>query len=160
MLTQTESDYLKNLQKRKKTNERLSFPPAGKFLIIPIISLDELENFLIDIHRGRRNFAKCTYQERCRESIVLVRVDINGSQHPNPEATTVPLQILEPYNGKIIDCPHMHLYIEGFSDRWAIPIPVDKFSNTDDLIKSLTDFLNYCNVVDKPSVGAMSLNGY
>lgn len=160
MLAQTEAEYLINLQKKKKTNEKLLFPTPGNFLIIPVLSLDELENFLIDINRGKKRITKCTYQERYRESIVLVRVDIDGAPHSNPDVTKVPLQILEPYNGKIINSPHLHLYIEGFLDKWAIPIPIDKFPNTDNLIKSLSDFFTYCNVVDKPTVGAMSLNGF
>lgn len=160
MLTQTESEILINLEKKKRNNDRFTFPSPGNFLIIPIISLDESENFLIDINRGGKRITKCTYQERYIESIILVRIDIDGPPHPNPDVINVPLPFLEPYNGKTINCPHLHLYVEGFLDKWAIPIPIDKFPNSNDLFKSLSDFFTYCNVVNKPTVGSMSLNGF
>jgi len=28
----------------------------------------------------------------------------------------LPLPYLTPYNGQTIDCPHLHLYVEGFMD--------------------------------------------
>ncbi len=52
---------------------------------------------------------------------------------PNPEVTSVPISYLAPYNRQTIQCPHLHLYVEGFMDKWAIPIPSDKFPKADDL---------------------------
>ena len=107
---------------------------------------------MIDISRGRINLNKCTYQERYKCIYTLVRLDLNGPPHSNPEVVTVPLDYLEPHNGKTLKCPHLHIYVEGFMDKWAIPLPEDKFSDPNDLRSSLEDFFRYCNVIEPPTV--------
>jgi hypothetical protein len=151
MLTQSEADTLINLEK-KTTKKEINFPLPGEILVIPILSLDERESFLIDINRGRIKFAQCTYQERHQEVIILVRLDVDGPPHPNPEVVNVPLSCLEPYNGRTVSCPHLHLYVEGFMDKWAIPAPSDKFPRTTDLGATLDDFFRYCKVVKPPII--------
>ncbi len=37
-------------------------------------------------------------------------------------------------------------------DKWAIPAPSDKFSNLNDIFKTLTDFFNYLNVQQHPKI--------
>lgn len=92
------------------------------------------------------------YQERHRSIIVLVRLDINGRPHTNPEVTSVPISYLDLYNGQTIQCPHLHLYVEGFEDKWAIPAPPDKFPNASDLYTTLEDFFRYCNITEPPII--------
>lgn len=149
MLPQKEADYLITLPKKKVTDERYAFPLDSKILTIPILSLDETENFLIDINRGFIRL-KCTYQKRYQKTIILVRVDLNGPPHTNPDVQKAPFTFLEPYVNNTIPTPHLHMYIEGFMDRWAVPIPEDKFSNVNDLGVTLVDFLKYCNVIEPP----------
>ena len=151
-LTQTEADLLISLSKKRKSEEEYEFPLAGESITIPIASNDENQEFLIDIHRGKLILKKCTYQERYRKMDLLVRLDINGPSHDNPAVSSVPLPYLEQYNGKNIKCPHMHLYVEGYMDKWAIPAPSDKFTNMDDLYHTMQDFFAYCNVTEKPRV--------
>jgi hypothetical protein len=153
VLTQFEADSLINLEKKRTTGAIYNFPQSGEILTIPIVSLDKREAFLIDINRkGRIRLTKCTYQERYRGMIILVRLDIDGSPHPNPEVSDVPLPYLLPYNGQIIQCPHLHLYVEGFMDRWAISAPPDKFHNIKDLCATLDDFFRYCNIIEPPII--------
>jgi len=121
-------------------------------LTLPIVSLDERENFLLDINRGRIKLSKCTYQNRYRSVIHLVRLDVDGSPHQNPFVEKVPLPDLEKYNGTFFDESHLHLYVEGFDDRWAIPAPPEKFRNVNDLWETLTDFFVYCNIIEPPSI--------
>ena len=72
-----------------------------------------------------------------------------------------PLPYLVPYNGQTIDCPHLHLYVEGFMDKWAIPVPNDKFPDTADLYGTLQDFFQYCNVVGRPKIDrGLTLNEF
>ncbi|PIU61358.1 MAG: hypothetical protein COS84_11405 [Armatimonadetes bacterium CG07_land_8_20_14_0_80_40_9] len=124
-----------------------------EILTIPIISVDERESFLIDINRrGRIGLTRCTYQERYQGIIILVRLDIDGQPHTNPEVPSVPIPYLAPYNGQTIQCPHLHLYVEGFMDRWAMPIPSDRFPNIRDLYKTLEDFFRYCNIIEPPII--------
>ena len=152
MLTQSEADALINIPKIKNSDDSYDFPLPGGSLNIPIISQDEHENFLIDISRGRILLTKCTYQERYQTIIILIRLDVDGPPHTNPEVVKAPLPYLTPYNGQTIDCPHLHLYVEGFMDKWAIPAPNDEFSDTANLYKTLQDFFLYCNVVAPPKI--------
>ena len=152
MLTQSEADALIDMRKKLAKKEVYNFPPAGEILTIPIISVDERESFLIDINRGSIRLTKCTYQERYQRIITLVRLDIDGPPHPKPEVVNIPFPHLEPYNGQTIPCPHLHLYVEGFMDKWAIPSPSEKFPRTTDLVAILADFFRYCNVVELPAI--------
>jgi hypothetical protein len=70
---------------------------------------------------------------------VLVRLDFGGSPHRNPD-------------GEEITCPHLHVYQEGFGDKWAVPIPQDKFSDCGNLRQTLDEFMRYCNIVIPPSI--------
>ncbi len=153
MLTQSEADALIAMQKKRSTEEYYDFPSSGESLTIPIVSIDEREAFLIDVNRkGRIRVTKCTYQERCQGRIILVRLDVDGRPHTNPEVTSVPIPYLASYNGQTIQCPHLHLYVEGFMDKWAIPTPSNKFPKTGNLYKTLDDFFRYCNIVKPPII--------
>jgi len=153
MLTQSEAEALIAMQKKKSTDEQYDFPSSGEILTIPIVSIDERESFLIDVNRrGRIKLTKCTYQERYKGIIILVRLDIDGQPHTNPEVNNIPLPYLAPYNGKTINCPHLHLYVEGYMDKWAIPAPQDRFPDTRDLYKTLYDFFRYCNIIEPPNI--------
>jgi hypothetical protein len=152
MLTQSESDDLVNLPKMKKSDDSYGFPRPGESLTIPIISHNGQENFLIDISRGRIRLTKCSYQERYQTIIILVRLDLDGPPHTNPDVVNVPLSYLTHYNGQTINCPHLHLYVEGFVDKWAIPAPNDEFSDITNRYDTLQDFFRYCNVVEPPKL--------
>jgi len=153
MLTQSEADALIALEKKRTSNNTYSFPYFGEILTIPIISIDGRESFLLDINRkGSIKLTRCTYQERYRGIIILVRLDIDGQPHTNPEVDIVPLSYLSPYNGQTIQCPHLHLYVEGYMDKWAIPAPANEFPNTKDLYKTLEDFFRYCNIIEPPII--------
>lgn len=76
---------------------------------------------------------------RTQTSIVLIRLDLAGTTHRNPD-------------GELIPCPHLHRYKEGFGDRWAMPIPEDLFKQVDNIIATMYDFADYCHVVQLPQV--------
>jgi hypothetical protein len=153
MLTQADADALMDLEKKRTSDDRYSFPYAGEILTVPLISVDGREFFLLDINRkGSIRLSRCTYQERYRKTVVLVRLDIDGQPHTNPEVDIVPLPYLMPYNGQTIQCPHLHLYVEDYMDKWAIPAPANDFPNTTDLYKTLADFFRYCNITEPPVI--------
>ena len=103
-------------------------------------SEDGRESFLVDVNRkGRIKVSKCTYQERYQVVDILLRLDIDGPPHDNPDGTTVP-------------CPHLHIYKEGFADKWAYPVNQAEFANTSDLVTTLKDFLKYSKVKDIPPI--------
>lgn len=152
MLTQSEADALISMEKKRTNTDIVWFPEAGDILSLSLASLDDREVFLLDVNRGRIKLSKCTYQERYRQVEILVRLDVDGPPHTNPDVLTVPLPHLVPYNGAEIPCPHLHLYVEGFMDRWAVPASLELFPNTNDLYITLDDFFRYCNVVEPPPV--------
>jgi len=138
-LTAAEAEALISMPKIKINDDRYDYPGTGGSLVIPLTSDDKREDFLLDIYRGRIDLLKGTYQNRARQVVVLVRVDFGGAPHRNPDGVEVP-------------SPHMHLYREGYGDKWAVPLPPDKFPNVADLWQMLDDFMRFCNVVDRPEI--------
>ena len=138
-LTQAEANALIAMEKHSTDNTRYSYPNRGDFFTALLASPDRREQFLLDLRRGRIDLLKVTHQNRARVVVVLVRLDLGGSAHRNPDGEEVP-------------CPHLHVYREGFGDKWAMPMPSDKFSNTSDLWRTLQEFLNYCNITKPPMI--------
>lgn len=136
-LTQVEADALLAMEKHRVDEERRRLPDLGGGLFVPLASPDGAERFCLDITRGRINLIKGTFQTRARTTMVLARLDFGGSPHRNPD-------------GEEIACPHLHLFREGYNDRWAIPIPADRFPSIGDHFGSLHDFMRYCNVTRPP----------
>lgn len=151
-LTQQDADFFFEMEKFPEEDKKYQFPYSGGKLVLPFVSADKREKFFFDIYRGTIKITKATYQNRVRKAFVLRRLDYDGAPHSNPEVEIVPLQILEPYNGKEIPTPHIHLYIEGFGERWAVP--ADLFLNLDnkDIYEIMTEFFKYCNVKKLPDI--------
>ena len=152
MLTQSEADALFAMPKKPKSTNGMTFPHAGGKLLAEFVSLDGREVFLFNITRGSIEVSKCTYQKQARQVEILRRLDIGGSAHPNPEVEVVPLDFLVSYNGIEILCPHLHIYVEGFADKWAIPAPDDLINPNADLYAVMERFLRYCNVQEMPNI--------
>ena len=85
------------------------------------------------------DLAKNTYQNRARQIVVLLRLDISGTPHRNP-------------NGEKVLSPHLHIYREGLGDKWACPVPSDRFEDLNDVNQTLRDFMKYCNVITLPNI--------
>lgn len=138
-LTQAEADALIKMKKVRIDSIIWNYPPLGGSISIPLSSIDKRENFLLDISRGHIDLRKGKYQNRARQIIVLVRLDFNGAPHRNPD-------------GMEVTAPHLHIYREGFGDKWAYPVPIDEFPNLTDVVMTLDDFMRFCNIVDKPDI--------
>lgn len=138
MLTQTEADALIAMEKNFE-NRRTITIPVGTDQTRELIGADQRERFLLDIWRGTLRISKVKYQTRGRKVIVLVRLDIDGAPHTNPDGTR-------------IDGAHLHIYREGFEDKWAYPIDTGEFSNVSDIYDAFGDFCRYCNIRNVPSL--------
>lgn len=139
-LTQAEADVLIAMEKHRVNKDQHNFPSfGGGSLVIPLQSTDKREVFLLDINRSRIDLLKGTYQNRAREVVILVRLDFGGAPHRNPDDVEIP-------------CPHLHLYREGFGDKWASPASRDRFPNTSDLWQTLEDFMRFCNITQAPNI--------
>src|SRR5713226_9391985 len=140
MLTQAEADRLMALVKRLVDRATILFPLPGDIRQLQVKSEDGRESFLIDVNRkGKVKPSKCTYQERYGVIEILLRLDVDGPTHDKPDGGEVP-------------CPHVHIYKEGFADKWAYLLPAGQFTDTTDLVKTLREFLEYCNVQDIPAI--------
>lgn len=140
ILTQAEADALILMEKRRESDDAHDYPLHGS-LSIPLISPDKREHFFLDVERGRIDLLKGKYQNRSRQTVVPVRLDFGGAPHRNPD-------------DKDISCPHLHLYREGYGDKWAFPVPADRFTNLGDLRLTLDEFMKYCNVTLPPVINA------
>lgn len=138
MLTQTEADTLIAMQKRFLQFGSISIPP-GIDESHELVAVQQDERFLFDIWRGTLRLSKLKFQTRGRQIIVLVRLDIDGSPHTNPDGTTL---------GRT----HLHLYREGYEDKWAYPVNPQEFQDLADIEQAFTDFCAYCNIAPIPSI--------
>ena len=138
MLTQTEADALIAMEKTFEHGGTIRIP-AGTDQTHELIGTDERERFLLDIWRGTLRISKVRYQTRGRKVVVLVRLDIDGAPHTNPD-------------GARIEGTHLHIYHEGFEDKWAYAIDPTEFSDVSDIYHAFGDFCRYCNIRSIPSL--------
>lgn len=138
-LTQAEADALIALEKHRVSEDWYSFPALGGSLILPLQSHDRREQFLLDISQGRIDLFKVKMQNRARQVVVLVRLDLGGPPHRNPDGLEIP-------------SPHLHIFCEGYGDKWAFPVPPDRFGKTSDVWQTLEDFMRYCNITQPPHI--------
>lgn len=138
-LTQAEADSLIAMEKHRQDDREWKYPDFGGKLEIPLNSVDRREQFRLDVWRGGINLRKNTLQNRGRRTVVLVRLDLHGAPHRNPD-------------GQMIDSPHVHVYREGYGDKWAIPLPSERFRDIDDTPQVIEDFMRFCNVTEPPFI--------
>jgi len=137
-ITDSEAQALLQMEKHYLENVSYVFTGLGEAFRIPLFSSDRREEFVLDITRGRVAIKKTTLQNRARKTVVLARLDLGGSPHRNPD-------------GEEIACPHMHIYREGYGDKWAVPLP-KVFTNSSDIQITLDEFMDYCNITTKPDI--------
>lgn len=88
--------------------------------------------FSLDVTQ-KRIVLKLKCQLRCTtEAVVLARLDF-ASPHRNPDGTTVGV-------------PHLHIYREGYGDRFAYKVPPGMLKNPDNPLQVLLDFLATYNI--------------
>jgi hypothetical protein len=138
-IAQDEAEKLIAMEKHAIDQKAWSFPGPGDRIVIPLISGDKRENFLLDVTRYQIKLTKATFQNRARVAIILYRLDIDGAPHRNPDGQEIP-------------CPHLHRYCEGYGDKWAVPAPIERFPNTADLTSTLDAFMKHCNITDPPKI--------
>ena len=138
-LTQAEADALIAMEKHRVNEDRSDFPMGGQSLALPLQSPDKREQFLLDLSRGRIDLLKVKMQNRAQQVVVLVRLDLGGAPHRNPD-------------DEEISAPHLHVYREGYGDKWAIPIPTDRFTSTTDFWGTLEEFMRFCNITKPPRI--------
>jgi hypothetical protein len=135
-LTQNEADALIAMAKTFADTAAISIPP-GADDSRGLIGANPNERFLLDIWRSTFRLSKLRYQTRGRQIIVLVRLDIDGAPHTNPD-------------GERLTGTHLHVYREGYDDKWAQPVDARLFPDPADVQRCLVDFCAYCNIQSLP----------
>ena len=88
--------------------------------------------FSLDVTQ-KRIVLKLKCQLRCTtKPVVLARLDF-ASPHRNPDGTAVGV-------------PHLHVYREGYGDKFAYEVPPGMLKNPDDSLQVLLDFLATYNI--------------
>lgn len=100
---------------------------------------NDREKFLLDVWRGMLRLTKLKFQNRVRIAIVLIRLDVDGAPHTNPDGA----QLLG---------THLHLFKEGYDDKWAYPVDSSAFTLLSDSGKTFHDFCSYCRIESPPAV--------
>jgi hypothetical protein len=136
MLTQVEADGLIAMEKRFVQQVPISLLP-GVDETYDLIGEDPHERFQLDLGRGRIRRSKLKFQTRGRKVVVLVRLDVDGSPHTNPDGTRL---------GET----HLHLYRERYEDRWADPLNPAEFTNVSNMGQAFHDFCCYCRITHMP----------
>ena len=152
MLTQDEAESLIAIEKRfEEPVPFVYLPEPGENLTFSLVSLDGRESFLLDIRRGRSGeLSSDNWRLQIRhDQEVLVRLETGGPPHTNPESA--PSRRLARYAGQYVPTPHMQRYMEGQTYPWAFP-PPSEFTKLDDIVVTWREFLDYCNLIEIPSV--------
>ena len=94
---------------------------------------------IVDLYLGGIALGKQSLQNRARRVVILARLCLSGAPHRNPDGGEFP-------------APHLHVYREGYADKWAFHAPDYEFGNTSDSWQTLQDFMMYCHVVEPPDI--------
>ncbi|MHB8652572.1 MAG: DUF6978 family protein [Terriglobia bacterium] len=137
MLTQAEADqFMQMLKHFVRPPATISIPP-GADDTYELADSNDREKFLLDVWRGTLRLSKLKLQNRVRAAVVLVRLDVDGAPHTNPDGTR-------------LAGTHIHLFKEGYDDKWAYPADSKKFTLLSDPGKTFHDFCAYCKIESPP----------
>jgi|ERR1019366_698503 hypothetical protein len=138
-ITQSEFDFLMN---EDKSFDDLASPiqlgPAPIQWTRQINAVTIKEIFLLDFYRGSFELSKYTINKRYRQTVILLRYD-NGGRHTNPD-------------GVLFEGAHVHLYREGFNDKFVFPISEIGVDNSDSMDKVFDKIMHFCNVKKFPII--------
>lgn len=136
-LSQNDADHLISMQKKVISKKIFSLPDRGGKLEINLSCENNDEDFIVNYNQHSINLSKRNHQLRGKKVTPLIRLDLDGPGHRNP-------------NGEEVGIRHLHLYREEYGLKWAFEVPSQFFSRLDDAFETLHDFLVYCNVTKIP----------
>jgi hypothetical protein len=138
-ISQQEFEYLLKLDKEfEDLSNRIQLGPAPIQWTRKLISSGNHETFFFDFYRGSFELSKYTFNKRYRQTIIMLRYD-NGGRDTNPD-------------GVLIIGPHVHLYKEGYNDKFAYPISEIKANSSDSMEEVLKKIMQFCNVNKMPTI--------
>ncbi len=139
MLTQAEADRFIGMAKHFVRPPASIVIPPGVDDTYELAALEDRERFLLDLWRGTLRLTKLKFQNRVQVVDVLVRLDVDGAPHTNPD-------------GQKLSGTHLHLFREGYDDRWARPVDRKAFTLLSDPGTTFQDFCVFCKIESPPPV--------
>lgn len=142
MLTDTEAQRLLSMNKRLDNDKRYDLPCRGKARI-DLCAKEGSEKFILELIRSSdKEPNKGSLSHLDEEKNMLCRLCLTRHNHYNPGSS------------KRIPAPHIHIYKEGYDDKFAYPLDGDNFPllKTNDYRDALDKFIEYCNITQKPRV--------
>lgn len=138
-ITQAEYDFLMGQEKMfDDTTSPIQLGPApiqwSRQINLSVIK----EIFMLDFYRGSFELLKYTLNKRYRQTTIMLRYD-NGGRHTNPDGVT--------FDGR-----HVHLYREGYNDKFAFPVSEIGVTNTDSMDIVFNKIMHFCNVKSFPTI--------
>ncbi len=131
-LSQDEADTLISLRKWVIDEQTIALT-QGRKQCLKLRSEERTEKFVLDMQRGSIRLTKFKYQTRGRRAIVLVRLDIDSAPHTNPD-------------GSEVGPTHVHVYREGFDDKWACELDPKFFGEDLGYRPLLERFCAFCHI--------------
>jgi hypothetical protein len=139
MLTQAEAEQFIQMAKHfVRPPASISVPP-GVDETYELAALDDRERFLLDVWRGTFRLTKLKFQNRVRTVVVLVGLDVDGAPHTNPD-------------GQRLSGTHLHLFREGYDDKWAYAVDGKAFTLLSDPGTTFQEFCAFCKIESPPPV--------
>ena len=139
MLTQAEADLFIRMAKHFVRPPAAISIPSGVDETYELAGLDDRERFLLDVWRGTLRLTKLKFQNRVRTVVVLVRLDVDGAPHTNPD-------------GQKLLGTHLHVFREGFDDKWAYAVDGAVFTLLSDPGTTFQEFCAFCKIESPPPV--------
>lgn len=144
ILTQHEADTLREIEKCLASPTSVRLPQRRETKLYPLwyqYNGRNKDDMTLSAFRGNKTPKKVSFRLLYSQCIILVRIDTQDpTPHTNPDGTRIaPLE------------PHIHIYKEGYGDKFAYPLP-EEFSHTNDIIDLFMDFLAYSHVINRDQV--------
>jgi len=143
-LTQDEADTLKAIEKYLLDPHSVRMPTPQTTNIYQLKYTMEgraMQNMKVSAYRGKKNPSKVSYRLMYDDYFILIRIDTkDNTPHRNPDGTVIsPLQ------------PHIHIYREGYHDKFAYPLP-NGFSDANNIMGLFLEFLSYSTILNTDKV--------
>ena len=131
-------EHFDNLLKQQKEfankNQQIELGPPPIKWTLDVKSLESKETFLLDFFKRNIVVSRYSINKRYRRSIVLFRY-CNDGRHTNPD-------------GKVFTGRHIHIYREGYDDKFAFPIQEIGIQDDDDLGVVFEKVLRFWNILN------------
>jgi hypothetical protein len=132
-LTQTLAEKYLNSPKRLKNKNSLTLNAEFKINGEELISDEYGDIFKLDLRKNKIELQVMNCNTRANECFVLARLCVNDREHKNPDGTKI---------GET----HLHIYKEGYNDRFAYDPKKYGFSNFDNVPALLIQFVEFCKI--------------